>query len=327
MKSLAALKRPPRFAAPRGGACPPWGGPAAAMVLLALCGAAHAEPLACLIEPSQVADIGSPVLGVLERVLIDRGAVVKKGQPLAQVQADVERAAVALAGAKARAQAELQAAQSAHDFARRKQDRTQDLYNKKFISQQALDQTDTEAALADKKIAQAREQQRLAQQELAYAQAQLDQRTIRSPIAGIVVERYLHEGERVDDKPVARVAAVDPLRVEVLVPSALFGRVEPGMVVTVKPELPGTPEVKARVSLVDRVVDTASNSFRVRLELPNPDHALPAGLRCKAEFGLEAPRAALPAVRPALAPAPQPIGPRPAAVPLKPAVVPVAAAR
>ena len=40
----------------------------------------------------------------------------------------------------------------------------------------------------------------------------------------------------------------------------------------------------ANVIVVDRVIDAASNSFRVRLELPNPDNALPPGLRCKVEF-------------------------------------------
>ncbi len=40
----------------------------------------------------------------------------------------------------------------------------------------------------------------------------------------------------------------------------------------------------ATVIVVDRVIDAASNSFRVRLELPNPDNALPPGLRCKLEF-------------------------------------------
>ncbi|HVE52441.1 MAG TPA: hypothetical protein VNB23_03535, partial [Ramlibacter sp.] len=50
----------------------------------------------------------------------------------------------------------------------------------------------------------------------------------------------------------------------------------------------------ATVTLVDRLIDGASNTFRVRMELPNGDHALPAGLRCKADLGLPAPPAARP---------------------------------
>jgi multidrug efflux pump subunit AcrA (membrane-fusion protein) len=40
---------------------------------------------------------------------------------------------------------------------------------------------------------------------------------------------------------------------------------------------------------VDRVIDAATNTFRVRLELPNPGGVLPAGLRCKVDLGLTLP--------------------------------------
>ncbi len=46
--------------------------------------------------------------------------------------------------------------------------------------------------------------------------------------------------------------------------------------------------LSATVSHVDRVLDAASNSFRVRLSLPNPGYALPAGLRCKADLPVQA---------------------------------------
>jgi hypothetical protein len=38
------------------------------------------------------------------------------------------------------------------------------------------------------------------------------------------------------------------------------------------------------VTVVDRVFDAASSTFGVRLELPNPDYSLPAGLRCRIRF-------------------------------------------
>ena len=105
-----------------------------------------------------------------------------------------------------------------------------------------------------------------------------------------------------------RVAVIDPLRVELLVPTAQYGRLVVGEQVTIQPELPGAGAVKGTVRHVDRVLDAASNSFRVRLSVPNPDHRLPAGLRCKADIpGAElAPaspgKAATPASGPRLAP-------------------------
>jgi RND family efflux transporter MFP subunit len=134
------------------------------------------------------------------------------------------------------------------------------------------------------RLRQARESQRQAKHELALANAQMNQRTIRSPLSGVVVEKYLSEGERVEEKAVVKVATIDPLRVEVIVPSSYFSKIKTGMVATVKPDMAEAEARPATVIVVDRVIDAASNSFRVRLELPNPDNALPPGLRCKLDF-------------------------------------------
>jgi membrane fusion protein, heavy metal efflux system len=270
---------------------------------------AQAEPLGCLIQPYQEADIGSQVVGVLDRVLVERGDFVKKGQPVAQLNAEVERAALQGAKLRADATADLRAAASNHEFAQKKKIRTEDLYQKNFISQQATDQAVTEAQVAEMRLRQAREAQQLAQQELVLAQAHLAQRTIRSPLTGVVVEKYLSEGERVEEKAVVRVATIDPLRVEVIVPASHFNRIKLGMSVNVRPEVADAEARNAKVIVVDKVIDAASNSFRVRLELPNPNLTLPPGLRCKVDFNTTGPSAdnAAPkpgAVRPFVAAAP-----------------------
>jgi len=57
-----------------------------------------------------------------------------------------------------------------------------------------------------------------------------------------------------------------------------------GMVADVTPQAPVNGQYQARVTVVDRVFDSASGTFGVRLELPNPDFELPAGLRCEIRF-------------------------------------------
>jgi membrane fusion protein (multidrug efflux system) len=49
-------------------------------------------------------------------------------------------------------------------------------------------------------------------------------------------------------------------------------------------EEPVGSEREGVVSVVDRVIDAASGTFGVRLELPNPNYELPAGLRCRVRF-------------------------------------------
>jgi membrane fusion protein, heavy metal efflux system len=299
-------------------------------LLLAVAGsAAMAQPLGCLISPSRTADVGSPVIGVLQSIEVERGDVVKRGQVLATLRADVERAQVGLASSRAQAQAELQSAQKANEFAQKKRERTEDLFRQDFISRQAVDQAVADAQVAEGHLNQTREQMRHSERELGLASAQLAMRVIRSPIDGVVIERHLDVGERVDERAILKVATVSPLKVEVVLPASLYGQVQTGTSATVTPDLPSLPGAQAQVSIVDRIIDPASNTFRARLDLPNEDGRMPAGTRCKVEFaGLAMPaatgtRPAAAPAQPALAPALQPPA-KPAALQAAPAATTVA---
>lgn len=261
--------------------------------------AAAPQPLGCLIEPFSVSDVGSPVVGVIEAVHVERGDRVAAGQPLATLRADVERVSVTVAQGRAQGLGELRAAEANAELARQKLARAKDLADQQFISSQALEQARAEASVAENRLIQAREQRDIYAREHDLARAQLGMRTIRSPSRGVVADRYLSAGERVEEKPMFRIAVVDPLRVEVVLPASMFPDVRKGMAMRITPEYPGAQPRLAQVALVDRLIEGASNTFRVRLALPNADAALPAGLRCKAEMtsvqGIAAQPAAVPA--------------------------------
>ena len=257
----------------------------AIMMVSAVAAPQATKPSGCLIEPEQVADVGSPVTGVIERLPVALGDTVDSGQPLVMLRADVERANAGVAALRSQVDAEVKAAQANVVLARQKVDRARQLLAQDFVSAQAVEQAVAEAEVASQKLKMAQSQQRIYGQEQAVAQAQLGLRTLRSPIRGVVVERYNNVGERVEDRPVVRVASIDPLRVSLMVPITQYGQVTVGDTMSIRPELPGLDAVRATVQYVDKVVDAASNTFRVRLSLPNPGHRLPGGLRCKADWG------------------------------------------
>ena len=248
---------------------------------------APAQPaaLGCLIEASAIVEVGTSVVGVLDSIAVERGDIVTKGQVLAQLEAGVERAAVTLAKTKVNNQADVLAAISQKSYAAKKAKRTAELTDLQFVSNQARDQADSEASQAVMKLAQTLEQQSMSAQELALARAQLAQRTVLSPLSGVVVDRYVSVGERIENRPILKLAQIDPLRVEVVLPAAQFNAIKAGMTARVLPQLPGASLQSASVAIVDRVIDAASNTFRVRLTLPNRDLSLPSGVRCKVEFG------------------------------------------
>lgn len=216
--------------------------------------------LECLLEPSLLANIGSSVDGVIEEVGVDRGDRVRKGQLVARLRSGVEAAAVKLSQAQV-------------EFAQRRAERNEALYKQQLISAQERDEMVTEVKLRE--------------EELNRNQETLALRTITSPLDGVVVDRKLAPGEfiRAEKSVVARLAQVNPLNVEVIAPASMFGSLRVGMTarVSLAPHFPGT--YTAKVVVVDKVIDAASGTLGVRLQMPNPDNRIPAGLKCSVSFG------------------------------------------
>ena len=94
--------------------------------------------------------------------------------------------------------------------------------------------------------------------DLTVVRAQVEQRTVRAPFDGAITERFCHPGERVEDRPVLRLATLNPLRVDLVAPAARFGQFKLGDQIAVEPELPGVLAANAAVTHVDRVTDAAS---------------------------------------------------------------------
>ncbi len=247
------------------------------------------QTFGCLIEPYQVAEVGTQVVGVIDTIKVERGDKVKKGQLIATLKSDVERASVGAANTRAKAIANVNAAKANYEFDIVRLERAKNLLKKNFISIQALDKIEAETKVSNQTYMQAIEQQKIAEEELAIASSQLSQRQIRSPFNGVITDRYMSTGERVDEKPIVRVAEINRLRVQVVVPVEYYGKIKVNDEISITPDFPEAPVLQGNISLIDKVIDAASNTFRVQLEIDNADLSLPAGLRCKADFGLEKP--------------------------------------
>jgi RND family efflux transporter MFP subunit len=240
----------------------------------------------CLVEARSTVEIRSPVEGLIEQVHVLRGDSVRKGQVVVTLESGPERAALALAREKAAMRGPLKAAESRLEFTARKEERAAELFKQNFVSAGALDEARTQRELAESELRETQENLRLAELEVERADELLKLRTIRSPFDGVVVEKYLSNGEFATTnvkQPVLKLAEVDPLHVEVVLPASLFGKVRKGNRGRVSPEAPGG-QYSAVVTVVDRIIDAASGTFGVRLELPNPGRRIPAGAKCKVRF-------------------------------------------
>jgi len=253
-------------------------------VLLANPVPAQTVRLEGLIEPSLIVKVGSPTAGILASVEVDRGAMVTKGQVLAVLQSGVEKATTELARSRAEMDASVEAKEAKLKYSIRRQERLEALHAKQVIPLEKMDEARTAREIAELELEEVRESQQLAVLEWRRAQEVLDRLTIYSPITGVVEERFLSSGEYVEDQPILQLARINPLYVEVFAPVEMLGHITVGMTATVIPEKPIDRQYKARVTVVDRVVDAASGTFGVRLALANPGYKLPAGLKCQVLF-------------------------------------------
>ena len=240
--------------------------------------------LDCIIEPSRKVAVRSPVIGRIEAIEVERADMVEAGQLLVRLESKVEEAAVHIAAARADMSSTVRSKEARRQLGTRRKDRAEQLYSDRALSLDLRDEVITEAKVAELQLEEARDQLRLARLEREQAAAVLSRRHITSPISGVVTERLMTPGEVVDEEVILRIAQIDPLSVEVILPATRFGSIQVGSKVAVTPEIPGDQVHVASVALVDRVIDAASGTFGVRLDLPNPDLAIPGGLHCEVEF-------------------------------------------
>lgn len=286
---------------------------AAIALALGLCvgAGARAADLDCVIQPRQILEIRSPVEGLIERMTVDRGDVVRKGQELASIETSVEQVLAESARFRSHMEGAVLARKSKVQLSGRKLDRVQELLRQQYITPQAQDEAINEKQLAEAELLESLDNRRLAEIEQRRLLALMRLKTVRSPIDGVVMERILNVGELaeagVGRKPILRLADTETLYVEALLPAEAYRNIKVGLVATVTPSMPDARVKRATVKVVDRVLDAGSGTFGVRLEMPNKDGRQLAGVRCRINFtGLET---AVAAPRPAekQAPLPKPV--------------------
>ena len=254
----------------------------------------YTETFDCLIEPKMTVMLGSPTQGVIETVVVERNDVVEKGQVLATLKSDVEMAAMEHARVRATMESEIQAREADLELAEVNMRRIDELIEKQLAPQQQRDEVFAELQVARMALKQAKDNKRLYAQEFQRAQEIVNQRAIRSPISGVVVEVRAFPGEFVYENPIVTVAQIDPLRVEAVLPARVFGQVTAGMRAHVVPEIDADRPLETAVSGADRLIDSASGTFSVHLELPKPGHSIPGGQRCTVRFSAKTSGAYLP---------------------------------
>lgn len=264
----------------------------AALLGMVLFGLASSAPSAaagqsyrCVIEPAVTVKLGSAVVGLLDRVPVGRGDQVREGQVVAELDRDVEQATLDLIRLRSGNTAPVMAARARLALDRKQLERSEELLKRQVAPAEQVDERRAAVEVRRQELRQSELELQILEQEVARAEALVAQRRVTSPIDGVVTDRRLSAGEFVHQEAyILEIAQLDPLHVEVYLPVDLYEQIEVGDRAEVSPQHPVGGRYEAKVTVVDRVLDAASGTFGVRLELPNPDLDLPAGIRCDVRF-------------------------------------------
>lgn len=241
-------------------------------------------------QAHQVSNVSPAATGVIKEVRFQLGDMVKAGQLLARIDPAMPRLKVYQASAA------LKLAQAQATGARREANRLRQAVSHNAVPQAKADMADTQADAAEAQV-------EVAKAALAQARQYLRDMEVRAPFAGQITNRLIDPGERINGvnvSVIAQLQSIDPLDIVLDAPAHLLTTLKEGSEVHLR--FPSTQqEADAKISRIVRTVSPRSGSFKVVLELPNPEGAFVAG--SFVEGRLPSPPASAPA-----APAPGPEG-------------------
>lgn len=203
-------------------------------------------------------EVTAKVSETVQQVHFDSGDTVVEGQPLVTLSGQQQHAALA----------EAEAAANEADRLYRRQD---ELAAQQLIARAALD---TQRAARD--AARAR---------VAQIRAQLGDRVIRAPFAGVLGIRQVSPGSLVT--PGTVVATLDDIarvHVDFPVPERLLSHLAPGLLVHGRSEAWPGRRFEGRVSTIDARIDESTRAITVRADFPNPERALRPGMLLQVEL-------------------------------------------
>lgn len=218
--------------------------------------------------PNEDIKIPSQVAGRVIEMRVAEGDRVTAGQLLAKIDDHIyhDQLAQALATAQ-QARATLENAKLNHA-------RSEDLFKRGIASRKEVEDTRTQESVAQAALAQA-------EAPVSTARLQVSRTNIQSPIAGLVVKRFVNVGEQVDGtaaQPVVEVGNSNEVELLGNLPAPHMGQIRVGQSITISSDAFTGKTFTGRVVAISPAVDPATNAGLVRIRFANRDGLLRLGM-------------------------------------------------
>ncbi len=238
-----------------------------------------AEGIPGFTAPSEMRRLSLRYSEIVKKVHVKAGDRVDQGAVLLEERDDEEQAKRAITQYLADLDVAIRAAEKMHEYKVAKFERYREMKKEGVANEQEFEEARLDAEVAKLEIEKAKADREQKQMEIKLQDAVLGGMRIVAPFAGIVQEVTLKEGEVVDPKQAITLVKIDPLWVEVSIPTKESLKLKLGQELRVFCEETGET-CGGKVIFKDPVANSAAREQNVRLEIPNPQ-AMPAGLNVR----------------------------------------------
>lgn len=254
----------------------------AALVLILSSASALADSYEGFTEPYRTINVAASETGIIAELLVGEGDEVQAGQPLAKLNDDVQQALLAIAKQSMQAKGQLDAAIAELNLRKARQGKLKSLLNDGYARQEEFDRASTEVEVARANVLTAREELLNRKLQHAKIKVQLDRRTIRAPIAGVVTTLHKQMGEFVapNNPDVLTIVELDPLLANFTVSSLQAELLQYDQPITVLFTTNGL-ETTGYVESISPVTDAESGTVRIKIRVENPAGRFRSGERCR----------------------------------------------
>ena len=218
--------------------------------------------------------------GVIAELRSEAGARVHAGDLLAQLDDRQLTANLEAARARTRSiEADLKNWEAEAKVMQADYDRAQKMWDAHIISNEQREHAKFKAESETWDVRRVRELLTDANQTQRSLELELDKTQIRAPFSGVVARRYVRQGQQVTKGDrLFWLTAEGPLGMRFTLPENFIGRIQKGQVLPMTtPDLPGQ-KYQVRIVEVSPVVDPASGTIEVAVELEGKPGPLRPGM-------------------------------------------------
>jgi RND family efflux transporter MFP subunit len=253
------------------------------------------EPTSVLgyLEPYRSIEMNPSESGMIDTIMVTEGDIVKKGQQLLNLNKRVLEAQLAIAKIQSESIAAIQVATADLEVAKERYGKLGQLKKSGTAHSSEVARAEADLKKAEAQLGIANEEKKIAGFRVEEIEGQIEQRILRSPIDGVVLEinREVAESamapqERQQNRPLVKVAQIDKLRLVIHVPSAHAGDLAVGRSLPLRVFSQNSLSLDRETSALDAVgiiefisptIDPSSETLRTRLVIDNADGRLRSG--------------------------------------------------